>query len=48
MYESVGFLAIITLSWLDELLSRPALLHGNAYIPDFHESTVEMLCPGRG
>ena len=44
MYESVGFLAIITLSWLDELLSLPSLLlHGNHYVPDFHESTVEML-----
>jgi len=43
-YESLGFLAIISLSWLDELLSLPSLLlHGNPYIPDFRESTVEML-----
>jgi len=44
MYESVGFIAIIALSWLDELVSLPSLLlHGNPYIPDFHESAVEML-----
>lgn len=43
-YESIGFLAIIALSWLDELLSLPSLLlHGNPYIPDFHESAIEML-----
>jgi len=43
-YESVGFLAIITLSWLDELLSLTSLLlNGNPYIPNFHESAVEML-----
>lgn len=44
IYESVGFLAIITLCWLDELLSLTSLLlHGNPYIPNFHESAVEML-----
>jgi hypothetical protein len=44
IYESLGFLAIITLSWLDELFSLTSLLlHGNPYIPNFHESAVEML-----
>jgi len=43
-YEGVGFLAIIALCWLDELLSLTSLLlHGNPYIPNFHESAVEML-----
>jgi hypothetical protein len=43
-YQSVGFLAIIALSWLDELIALPSLVfHGNPYISDFHESTIEML-----
>jgi hypothetical protein len=43
-YESVGFLAIIVLCWLDEWLSLTSLLlHGNAYLADFRGSAVKML-----
>lgn len=44
VYESVGFLAIIILCWLDEWLSFTSLLlHGNAYLADFRQSAVKML-----
>ena len=44
LYQSAGFLAIIALSWLDELLSLPSLiLQDHPYIANFHESTLEML-----
>src|SRR5215470_19059022 len=42
--QSVGFLAIIGLSWFDEMTSFHSLLLGNhPYISDFKESTLEML-----
>jgi hypothetical protein len=42
--QSAGFLAIIAMSWLDELISLPSLILGDhPYIADFHESTLEML-----
>jgi hypothetical protein len=44
LYQSAGFLAIIGLSWLDELIGLPALvLQDHPYISNFHESTLEML-----
>ena len=42
--QSVGFLAIIALSWVDEWLKLPSLLfHDQLYISNFHESILEML-----
>jgi hypothetical protein len=44
LYQSVGFLAIIALSWFDELTGLRSLLLGDhPYISDFRESAVEML-----
>src|SRR3974390_2813473 len=44
LYQSVGFLAIITLSWLDELTGLSSLLLGDFHaIPEFHVSILEML-----
>jgi hypothetical protein len=44
LYQSVGFLAIIALSWADELLGLRSLVLGDhPYISDFRESTLEML-----
>jgi hypothetical protein len=43
-YQSVGFLALIALCWLDELVGlRSLLLDNHPYIQDFRESTLEML-----
>jgi hypothetical protein len=42
--QSAGFLAIIALSWVDEMSGFHSLLLGNhPYISDFKESTLEML-----
>lgn len=42
--QSIGFVAIIALSWVDELLGLRSLILGNhPYISDFRESTFEML-----
>ena len=42
LYETLGFLAIIILSWLDELIGLPYLLFGGApHHPDFRESAME-------
>ena len=42
LYETVGFVAIIALSWLDELIGLPYLLFGGApHYPDFRESAME-------
>ncbi|HMJ90285.1 MAG TPA: hypothetical protein VK530_10735 [Candidatus Acidoferrum sp.] len=42
--QSVGFLAIIAISWIDELVGLRSLILGNhPYISDFRESTLEML-----
>jgi hypothetical protein len=44
LYQSVGFLAIIGLSWLDESIGLRALILGDhPYISDFREATFEML-----
>ena len=43
-YQSVGFLALITLCWLDELVGlRSLVLDHHPFIQDFRESTLEML-----
>jgi len=42
LYGALGFLAIIILSWLDELIGLPYLLFGGApHHPDFRESAME-------
>lgn len=42
--QSVGFLAIIALSWFDEVIGLRSLIFGNnPYISDFRESALEML-----
>jgi hypothetical protein len=44
LYQSVGFLAIIALSWLDEWLGLSSLIFGNqSYLPEFHVTALEML-----
>ena len=44
LYQSLGFLAIIALSWIDELVDLHTLILGNhPYISDFREATLEML-----
>ena len=44
VYEAVGFLAIIILSWMDELIGLPSLLFGGApHHPDFRESAMETM-----
>src|SRR6266404_5601869 len=44
LYQSVGFLAIIALCMLDELIGLSSLLLGNQpYISDFHQSILKVL-----
>jgi hypothetical protein len=44
LYQSVGFIAIIALILLDELIALPSLIFGGqALIVDFQESTLKML-----
>ncbi len=44
VYQSVGFLAILGLSCLDEWLGLSSLIFGDQpYIPEFHASILEML-----
>jgi len=40
-YESIGFLLLIALSWMDELLSLPHLLFGGGPHSNWHEATLE-------
>lgn len=41
-FETLGFLLLILLSWLDELVSLPQLLFGgSAHGPDWHEAMLE-------
>ena len=40
-YEIVGFLAIIALSWMNELLGVPSLIFGSDHLGGWHESVVE-------
>jgi len=43
-YQSLGFLAIIALTWLDELVTLPSLIFGHtSLITDFRESALKML-----
>jgi hypothetical protein len=42
--QSLGFLAIMALSWFDEVIGLRSLIFGNnPYISDFRESALEML-----
>jgi len=41
--ESIGFLAIIVLSWLNELSDLPHLVGGVQYVPNWRESVLETL-----
>jgi hypothetical protein len=44
LYQSVGFLSIIGLSWLDESLGLSTLIFGDhTIIPEFHASILAML-----
>lgn len=44
LYQSVGFLAIIGLAWLDEVLGLSTLIFGNhPYIPEFRVSILVTL-----
>ena len=44
LYQSVGFLVIITLTWLDELIALPSLIFGDhPFIFNFRESALKML-----
>ena len=44
LYQSVGFLAIMALTWLNELIALPSLVFGNqSFIFNFRESALKML-----
>src|ERR1043165_3524147 len=44
LYQSVGFLAIIALTWLDELIALPSLIFGeHSLILNFRESALKMV-----
>ncbi|HMP81142.1 MAG TPA: hypothetical protein PKA41_00370 [Verrucomicrobiota bacterium] len=44
LYQSVGFIVIITLIMLDELVALPSLIFGDRpFIVNFQESTLKML-----
>lgn len=44
LVQSIGFISIIALSWLNELLDLPSLIFQNQpYISDFRKSALEML-----
>lgn len=40
-YEAAGFLFLIALSWLDELISLPHLLFGGGEHSNWHEAVLE-------
>lgn len=43
-YQSLGFLAVIALSWLDDLLNLPSLIFsGNYYLVDFRDVILKIL-----
>jgi len=42
-YQAFGFLVIITLSWLDELLSLTARFFGGAKYSNWRESAIETI-----
>ena len=41
--ECIGFLLIILLSWLDEIVQLPRLIFGGAALPNWRESAMESL-----
>ena len=44
LYQSAGFLAIIALTWLDELIALPSLIFGeSSLILNFRASALKML-----
>jgi hypothetical protein len=44
LYQSVGFIALISLTFLDELLALPSLIFGaHSFISDFRETSLKML-----
>ena len=44
LYQSVGFLAVIAVCFVDELVGLSALIFGDqSFITDFRESTLKML-----
>ena len=44
LYQSAGFMALIALTFLDELLALPSLIFGEqSVIADFRESSLKML-----
>ena len=44
LYQSAGFIALIALTFLDELLALPSLIFGEqSVISDFRESSLKML-----
>jgi hypothetical protein len=44
MYQSLGFISIVALCWIDEMIGLRSLILGDhPYISDFKESTLEML-----
>jgi hypothetical protein len=43
-YQSVGFVAVIALTWLDELIALPSLIIGDhPFIVDFRQTALKML-----
>jgi hypothetical protein len=42
-YEIIGFLAIIALSWINELLGLPSLIFGSDHLGGWHESLLETI-----
>jgi hypothetical protein len=42
-YECAGFLTIILLSWMDELIKLPQRLNGGAQHPNWREAAIETL-----
>lgn len=40
-YQTIGFLGIIALSWLDELINLPDLLFGGRSTSNWHEAVLE-------
>ena len=44
LYQSLGFLAIIVLSWMDDLLNLPTLIFsGNYFVVNFREIILKVL-----
>lgn len=44
LYQSAGFIALISLTFLDELLALPSLIFGeHSFISDFRQTSLKML-----